>query len=187
MSQKIPFDFLRFGGMGLGMKKLFALGMSVMALVGFVQAGELAVGQTMPEVKVKNQKGEVVDLAEVAKKGWVLVYFYPKADTPGCTKQACSLRDSYEQLTAKGVKVYGVSTDSVADQKKFAEKYQLPFELLADKSKKAVSAFGVPATMGFAKRQAYLFNDGKLVWRDLKASTKQQAADVLAELEKEKS
>ena len=137
-----------------------------------------------PQVKVKNQKSEVVDLAAEAKEGWTLVYFYPKADTPGCTKQACSLRDSYTQLTEKGVKVYGVSTDSVEDQKKFADKFQLPFDLLADKSKKVVSAFGVPAKMGFAKRQAFLFKDGELVWRDLKASTSKQAADVLAEIEK---
>lgn len=152
-------------------------------MTGFVQAGELAVGQPIPEVKVKNQKNELVDLSAIAKEGWVLVYFYPKADTPGCTKQACSLRDAYVELTEKGVKVYGVSTDSVEVQKKFADKFALPFELLADQSKKVVSAFGVPAGMGFAKRQAYLFKNGKLVWRDLKASTAKQAADVLAVIE----
>ncbi|MDQ8190752.1 peroxiredoxin [Roseibacillus persicicus] len=167
------------------MKSLIAFWSSLIAMSGLVQAGELEVGQPMPEIKVKNQKNEQVDLAEAAKTGWVLVYFYPKADTPGCTKQACSLRDAYAKLTDKGVKVYGVSTDSVADQKAFAEKYTLPFDLLADKSKKVVTAFGVPAGMGFAKRQAYLFKDGKLVWRDLKASTEQQAADVLAVLAKE--
>lgn len=141
-------------------------------------------GQPIPEVKVKNQKNETVDLAQDGKEGWLLVYFYPKADTPGCTKQACSLRDAYTKLTDKGAKVYGVSTDSVEAQKKFAQKYQLPFDLLADQSKKLVKAFGVPSGMGFAKRQAYLFKDGKLAWRDLKASTAQQAADVLAIIEK---
>jgi peroxiredoxin Q/BCP len=153
-------------------------------MTGLVQAAELAVGEALPEVKVKNQNGEMVNLAEAGSEGWTLVYFYPKADTPGCTKQACSLRDSYEKLTDKGVTIFGVSTDGVAVQKEFAEKHELPFTLLADKSKKAVKAFGVPAGMGFAKRQAYLFQDGKLVWRDLKASTEKQAADVLAELGK---
>ena len=162
------------------MKKFVDVWFTLIAMCGFVQAGELAVGQPIPEVKLKNQKSEVVDLATTAKEGWVLVYFYPKADTPGCTKQACSLRDAYAQLTEKGVKVYGVSMDSVEAQKKFADKYDLPFDLLADKGKKAVSAFGVPAGMGFAKRQAFLFKDGELVWRDLKASTAKQAADVLA-------
>lgn len=153
-------------------------------MTGFVQAGELAVGDPVPAVKVKNHHDQFVDLSATGKEGWVLVYFYPKADTPGCTKQACSLRDAYAQLTDKGVKIFGVSTDSVEDQKKFADKYELPFDLLADKSKKVVSAFGVPAGMGFAKRQAYLFENGKLVWRDLKAATAQQAADVLAIVEK---
>ena len=109
----------------------------------------------------------------------VLVYFYPKADTPGCTKQACSLRDSYAALTEKGVKILGVSTDSVKAQKAFKAKYKLPFDLLADEDGAVVTAFGVPKTLGFAKRQAFLFKDGKLVWRDLSASTEQQAADVL--------
>lgn len=167
------------------MKKIVAVWTTLVALTGFVQAGELAVGASVPEVKVKNHKNELVDLSKEAREGWMLIYFYPKADTPGCTKQACSLRDAYTSLTEKKVTVYGVSTDSVADQKAFADKYKLPFELLADKSKKVVKAFGVPSGMGFAKRQAFLFKDGKLVWRDLKASTKQQAADVLAAIEKE--
>ncbi|MBK1832531.1 peroxiredoxin [Roseibacillus ishigakijimensis] len=164
------------------MKRLIAFWTSLIAMTGLVQAGELAVGAKVPTVKVKNQNNETVDIAQQAATGWTLIYFYPKADTPGCTKQACSLRDSYAQLTEQRIKVFGVSTDSVADQKKFAEKYELPFDLLADKSKKLVTAFGVPAGMGFAKRQAYLFHEGKLVWRDLKASTEQQAADVLAQV-----
>lgn len=181
---KKNFAFFRFGGIDVSMKSVCATWSSLIPMSGFVQAGELAVGQRIPEVKVKNQNNEVVDLAAVAKEGWVLVYFYPKADTPGCIKQACSLRDSYAQLSEKGVKVYGVSTDGVPAQQKFVEKYQLPFELLADKSKKVISAFGVPAGLGFAKRQAYLFSNGHLIWRDLKASTAKQAADVLAIIEK---
>jgi peroxiredoxin Q/BCP len=125
-----------------------------------------------------------VKLAESAAKGYVLVYFYPKADTPGCTKQACSLRDAYETITGKGVKVFGVSLDSVEAQKAFADKYKLPFTLLADKQGKVADAFGVPHLAGFAKRQAFLFLDGKLVWRDLAAATDQQAADVLKVIEK---
>lgn len=153
-------------------------------MTGAMQGAELALGDAIPSLKVKTQESEVIDLAEEAKAGWTLVYFYPKADTPGCTKQACSLRDAYQTLGEKGVKVFGVSTDSVEAQKKFAEKYDLPFTLLADKSKKVVKAFGVPADLGFAKRQAFLFQDGKLVWRDLKASTTEQAADVLAVIAK---
>jgi peroxiredoxin Q/BCP len=142
-------------------------------------AEPLAEGVGLPAVSQKNQDDQAVKLSEAGAAGYLLVYFYPKADTPGCTKQACSLRDSYAALTEKGVKIFGVSTDSVKAQKAFKDKYKLPFDLLADEDGTVVTAFGVPKTMGFAKRQAFLFKDGKLVWRDLTASTEQQAADVL--------
>ncbi len=142
-------------------------------------AEPLAVGAPLPAVEPKNQDDQVVKLAEAGAKGYTLVYFYPKADTPGCTKQACSLRDSYAALTDQGVKIYGVSMDKVPAQKAFKDKYKLPFELLADADGKVVDAFGVPKTMGFAKRQAFLFKDAKLVWLDLNAATEKQAEDVL--------
>ena len=145
-------------------------------------AEPIDIGAALPAVTAKNQDGQEVKLAEAGAGGWTLVYFYPKADTPGCTKQACSLRDSYATLTEKEVKVFGVSMDDVAAQKAFQEKYKLPFPLLADKEAKVADAFGVPHSMGFTKRQAFLFKDGKLVWRDLEASTEQQAADVLKEI-----
>ncbi|RYD46730.1 MAG: peroxiredoxin [Verrucomicrobiaceae bacterium] len=148
-------------------------------LAGGAQAAPIALGATLPAVEQKDQDGKVVNLAEAGAKGYTLVYFYPKADTPGCTKQACSLRDSYAALTEKGVRIYGVSTDKVDSQKAFKEKYKLPFDLLADADSKVVDAFGVPKTLGFSKRQAYLFKDGKLVWSDQEASTEKQAEDVL--------
>jgi peroxiredoxin Q/BCP len=142
-------------------------------------AEPLAEGVGLPAVSQKNQDDQAVKLSEAGAAGYLLVYFYPKADTPGCTKQACSLRDSYAPLTGKSVRILGVSMDSVTAQKAFKDKYKLPFDLLADEDGVVVTAFGVPKTMGFAKRQAFLFKDGKLVWRDLTASTEQQAADVL--------
>lgn len=146
-------------------------------------AAPLEVGAPLPLVSQKNQDDQSVNLAEAGAAGYLLVYFYPKADTPGCTKQACSLRDAYASLTEKAVKIMGVSTDSVKAQKAFKDRYKLPFDLLADEDGTVIAAFGVPKTMGFAKRQAFLFKDGKLVWRDLAASTEQQAADVLKILE----
>ena len=148
-------------------------------------ADALAIGAPLPNVTQMNQDGKAVNLAEVGADGFTLVYFYPKADTPGCTKQACSLRDSYVTLTEKGVRIFGVSMDKGADQKAFKAKYKLPFELLADTDGKVVDAFGVPKTMGFAKRQAFLFKDAKLVWMDLDASTEKQAEDVLAHIAKQ--
>jgi peroxiredoxin Q/BCP len=142
-------------------------------------AEPLAVGSPIPVVEQKNQDDQLVKLAEAAAKSFTLVYFYPKSDTPGCTKQACSLRDSYAALTDKGVKIFGVSADKVPAQKAFKDKYKLPFDLLADSDAKVIDAFGVPKTLGFAKRQAFLFKDGKLVWSDTTASTDKQAEDVL--------
>ncbi len=142
-------------------------------------AEPLAVGSPLPAIEQTNQDGQLVKLAEAGAKGYTLVYFYPKADTPGCTKQACSLRDSYAALTDKGVKIFGVSADKVPAQKAFKDKYKLPFDLLADADAKVIDAFGVPKTLGFASRQAYLFKDAKLVWMDQKASTEKQAEDVL--------
>lgn len=149
----------------------------------FSKAGDLKVGEPAPKVSVLNEMGEETNLENYYKKGYVLVYFYPKADTPGCTAQACSLRDSYAVLQNKGVTVLGVSTDTVEDQKKFKDKYHLPFHLLADVTKKAVKAFGVPMNLGFAARQAFLIKNGTVVWLDRKASTNEQANDVLKVLE----
>lgn len=153
-------------------------------LASSATAEPLADGAVLPAVSQKNQLDQLVKLDESGATGYLLVYFYPKADTPGCTKQACSLRDSYADLTQSGVKIYGVSADSVKSQKAFHEKFKLPFELLADEDGTVIKAFGVPSTMGFAKRQAFLFKDGKLVWRDLSASTAEQAADVMDFLKK---
>src|ERR1700761_419429 len=103
----------------------------------------LAVGAKAPDITAPDENGQPVDFAKVYAKGFTLVYFYPKASTPGCTAQACSLRDDYEALTKEGVHVIGVSTDKVASQKKFAEKNHLPFTLLADPEGKVLDAFNV--------------------------------------------
>jgi thioredoxin-dependent peroxiredoxin len=145
--------------------------------------GKLSLGDPIPTVTASDQDGKTVDLANAAKDGYTLVYFYPKAMTPGCTAQACSLRDAYQALQERGVKVYGVSLDTVDAQKEFQAKESLPFELLSDTDHKVTAAFGVPLIKNsFAARQAYLFKDGRLVWLDTKASTDKQAADVLAVL-----
>ncbi len=146
----------------------------------FSSAEPLAVGAAAPAVSGVTETGATIALTDVyAKQPYTLVYFYPKADTPGCTAQGCSLRDAFEDLTAHGVTVIGVSADKPAAQKAFKEKYNLPFTLIADHDKKVIEAFGVPTTMGFAKRQAFLIKGGKIVWADYAASTRQQADDVL--------
>lgn len=146
------------------------------ALAGFVSGAEpLAVGAAAPAVKATNQDGKTVDLGDVYKKGYVLVYFYPKAFTPGCTTEACTLRDAFADLTTLNVTVLGVSHDPADQQKKFKEQYKLPFDLLADPAGDLYKAFGVP---GLGNRQSFLVKNGKIVWRDIKAVPDQQAIAV---------
>lgn len=146
---------------------------------------ELKIGDALPQIKGTTQENVEIETKSFLDKKdkdyqeYILVYFYPKADTPGCTKQACSLRDAYAVLQKKGVKIFGVSTDKVADQKAFKEKFKLPFDLIADTEKVWTKAFDVGVTFGFASRQAFLFKAGKLVWLDTSASTAEQAKDVL--------
>lgn len=102
----------------------------------------LASGQEAPAFETTDQNGETVRLSDFAGSK-VILYFYPKDDTPGCTKEACNFRDNYQTLLAKGYKVLGVSVDDQKSHKKFAEKYSLPFPLLADIDKKIVEAYGV--------------------------------------------
>jgi peroxiredoxin Q/BCP len=99
-------------------------------------------GDQAPDFEAQDQRGQTVRLADYRGQR-VALYFYPKDDTPGCTAQACSLRDGETQLKAAGVQVLGVSTDSVESHQRFAEKYELPFPLLADINKKLVEAYGV--------------------------------------------
>ncbi len=141
----------------------------------------LKVGDPVPNVSGVTDEGGTLDLAKAGAHGYLLVYFYPKALTPGCTAQACSLRDAYAELTAKGIGVVGVSLDPVATQKRFRAQEHLPFPLIADTDRRVTRAFGVPLILNAAaSRQAFLFKDGKLVWADAHASTAKQAQDVLA-------
>jgi peroxiredoxin Q/BCP len=159
---------------------LAGLAMLVKAVSNQRTNGKLKIGDPIPAVTAEDQDENLVNLAQAGNSGYTLVYFYPKAMTPGCTAQACSLRDAYTDLQAKGVKIFGVSLDTVDSQKKFQEKEHLPFVLLSDRDKKVTSAFGVPLILNsLATRQAYLFKNGKLVWMDTHASTDKQARDVL--------
>lgn len=167
--------------------RLLVLLIAAMSFLTRSNAESLKAGDPAPAVSGVTETGAKLDFADVYKNGYTLVYFYPKADTPGCTKQGCSLRDAYAALTKKGVTVIGVSHDDVAAQKAFKEKYDLPFTLVADTDNAVMKAFGVPniPLTSLATRQAYLVDkNGKIVWADYKASTSKQADDVLAELSK---
>ena len=157
----------------------------VMASESFSQP--LAVGDSGPQLETRTQNGKTLRLNRAFYEGLVLFFFYPKADTPECTSQACSLRDAYPQLLEAGVKIFGVSFDSSREQQEFAQKYDLPYPLIPDPEGKVIQGFGVPSRasggQSYAARQAYLLRDGEIIWRDLSASTHTQAEDVLQFLE----
>lgn len=102
----------------------------------------ISIGDTAPDFTSTDQNGDTVRLSDYRGRR-VALYFYPKDNTPGCTAQACSLRDSYSDLQAAGYEVLGVSTDSQASHRRFADKYELPFRLLADTDRQLVEAYGV--------------------------------------------
>ncbi len=149
----------------------------------------LKVGQKAPGFHLPDQAGKAHDLKDYAGK-WVLLYFYPKDDTPGCTVEACTLRDEFPKFKKMKAVVLGVSADPVKKHAKFAQKYDLPFTLLADEEKKLVNAYGVWAKKKFMGREymgilrnSYLINpEGKIakIYEGVKPA--QHAEEVLQDL-----
>lgn len=125
-----------------------------------------------------------------AKGVWSLLYFYPKDDTPGCTKEACTLRDAYPQFKKLGIRVFGVSTDSIASHEKFIKKYDLPFTLIPDEDKELVHAYGVWGKKTFlgksymgTKRMSFLIDPkGKIAKIYEEVKPVKHAEEVLADL-----
>jgi peroxiredoxin Q/BCP len=160
--------------------------LALMSIFGFgAKAAPLAPGAPAPQISATDQNGKTVSFPEVYAKGITLVYFYPKAGTPGCTAEACSLRDAYESLTANGLQIIGVSKDDSAAQKSFQEKYKLPFTLIADTKGEVAKAFGVDTipVVGLTARQSFIVKDGKVAWNSLKAQTDGSAKEVQAALD----
>ncbi len=146
-------------------------------------------GSKAPDFEAQDQNGNRVSLKQFAGKK-VILYFYPKDDTPGCTAEACNLRDNYHTLTSKGFMVIGVSTDPVPSHRKFAEKYALPFTLVSDTEKKIVKAYGVwgekkmyGKTYEGVKRTTFVIGeDGTIELILDKVDTKDHARQVLEAL-----
>jgi peroxiredoxin Q/BCP len=108
-----------------------------------------AVGDKAPLFRATLQDGSTFDLADVIGRKMVVLFFYPKDHTPVCTKEACAFRDSYQQFTAAGAEVIGVSSDSPASHRSFAEKHRLPFPIISDQDRSLRKLYGVPNTLGF--------------------------------------
>ena len=139
----------------------------------------LSVGTAAPAFTAKDTNGNTVSLSDLAGKT-VVLYFYPKDDTPGCTKQACSFRDAYADYQGKDVVVLGVSKDDEDSHQKFTQKYSLPFPLLADTDGSIIKAYDVDGG-GYAKRVTYVIDgDGKIIHVDSSVKTDSHAGDILA-------
>lgn len=149
----------------------------------------LKINQKAPDFSLPDQDGKKHKLSDY-KGQWVLLYFYPKDDTPGCTKEACAMRDNLPKFGKTKAKVFGISVDSVASHKKFTDKYKLNFTLLADEDKKVVNKYGVwqEKSMYGRKyfgtvRDSFLINpEGKIVKIYNKVKPEQHATEVLADL-----
>ena len=138
----------------------------------------LAVGSEAPNFTVQDTKGNTVSLSSFAGKT-VVLYFYPKDDTPGCTKQACSFRDNIADYQGKDIVVLGVSADDQTSHQQFTEKYNLNFPLLADTKQEMIKAYDVDGG-GYAKRVTYVIDgNGKIIHVDSSVNTSTHASDVL--------
>lgn len=145
----------------------------------------LAPGTQVPDISAKNQDGKVIKLSDFKGKP-VLVYFYPKDDTPGCTKEACSLRDDYARFQKAGAVILGISRQDAASHRAFREKYHLPFDLLVDEDGSVAKALGVDTMplVGYHKRQSLLIDkDGKVIKFFPDVSPAEHSAEVLKLLE----
>jgi peroxiredoxin Q/BCP len=122
------------------------------------------IGDTAPDFTLPSQSGEPVSLKDFIGKKSVVLYFYPKDDTPGCTTEACAFRDSYEVFKDAGAEVIGVSDDSPGSHQKFAAKHRLPFILVSDTGKQLRKLYGVPSTLGLLPgRVTYVIDNSGVV------------------------
>jgi thioredoxin-dependent peroxiredoxin len=146
------------------MKWLLLLGLAgslMLLLVRLAQAGEIPrAGQAAPDFSLLDQDNKLHQLKDYKGK-WLVLYFYPRDDTPGCTQEACAFRDDFQQLTTLGAEVVGVSLDDSSSHAEFSKKYHLPFPLLADKNAEVAARYGVLLNLGLfkvARRYTFLIS-----------------------------
>ena len=146
-------------------KGIFML--SLLTLMGLAHAEKVSVGQQAPLFTLHAQDGSTLDLASRQGKGWTVLYFYPRAGTPGCTTQACAFRDAIKVIRNENADVFGISTDDVEDLQKFHKEHQLTFTLLSDPDAKVTEAYGVKMpVVTVAKRWTFIL-DPSLVIRQI--------------------
>jgi peroxiredoxin Q/BCP len=156
-----------------------------MLIVAWAIAGEITAGEAAPGFSLQDQNGEWRTL-EQYRGHWVALYFYPKDDTPGCTKEACAFRDNIFAFDDLGATILGVSLDDVDSHQAFAEKYSLPFSILADTKKEVATQYGVYTKIGtfeMAKRESFLIDpDGQIIKHYETVNPNTHSEEVLADL-----
>jgi thioredoxin-dependent peroxiredoxin len=129
-----------------------------------VQAVQLKVGDVAPDFSAPSNHGETIHLKSVIGSAPIVLYFYPKDDTPGCTKEACGIRDHFAAFRKLNARIFGISYDSVKSHQAFVNKYILPFELLSDKDKTIAALYGADGIL-FAKRMTFVIDKaGRIAW-----------------------
>jgi len=155
--------------------------------VNVMAAPILKIGEDAPTFTLPDSQGNQVSLDDYKGK-WAVLYFYPKDDTPGCTKEACQFRDDFKTLEALGAKVIGISIDDSFSHQKFAEKYNLPFPLLSDASGEVADRYGALnnfLVIKLAKRYTYLINpQGKIAKIYLSVDTSKHSQEIIEDLKK---
>jgi peroxiredoxin Q/BCP len=167
----------------LNLSRLAVCFAACLAYAGAALAGSPAVGSPAPEFRLQDQEGKWHQLADYRGK-WVALYFYPKDDTPGCTKQACAFRDNIFAFNKEGAVILGVSVDDVESHKAFAEKHGLPFTLLADADKAVTKEYGVLKSYGvmeLAKRETFLIDPQGRVAKHYESVDPEQNSKIVLE------
>lgn len=152
---------------------------------GVAQAAVPEAGQPVPDFELPDQQGKTRKLGDWRGK-WLVLYFYPKNDTPGCTEEACTFRDDWLQLQALGAEVVGISVDSSASHAAFAQKYKLPFPLLADEKGEVAARYGTLSdwlVYKFAKRYTFVIDpQGRMAKAYRSVDTARHSAEIVADL-----
>ncbi|MHB9102533.1 MAG: peroxiredoxin [Sulfuricella sp.] len=159
---------------------------SVLLWVRVSRAGDVPLpGQAAPPFSLTDQSGKAHSL-DAYQGRWVVLYFYPKDDTPGCTEEACLFRDDLHKLTALGAQIIGVSVDDTASHAAFANKYHLPFPLLADKDGQVAASYGALLNLGLfkiARRYTFLIDpQGKIAKSYIKVDTSRHSREIIDDL-----
>ncbi len=167
--------------------KLVVIGLLCLRLADAFAAEAPTMGSVAPEFTLPDQNGRMVRLADFRGK-WVVLYFYPKDDTPGCTEEACSFRDDIAKLNVLGAQILGVSLDDSASHAAFAKKHNLPFPLLADTDAKTAERYGAVTNLWvtrFAKRYTFLIDpQGRIAKSYLKVDTARHSAEIINDLQR---